>query len=219
MLEIKELSKSFTLEEEKKEVFSSLSFSVEEGKITSIVGNSGCGKSTLLNIITGMLPATRGSVFYLGNQLKKRDFSKLRGKEIGYVWQGQSLLENFTVLDNICLPYYINGGKENISEKGIQLLKQMGLEQLANVAPSKISGGEAKRVAIARALLLEPSLLVADEPTNHLDEENRRTIIQLFQQLQSQGMTILCSTHDKEVIEASDVVYKLKDKIIILHAC
>lgn len=214
MLEVRNLSKIFFVEEKQKEIFSSLSLFVEEGKMTSIIGTSGCGKSTLLNIITGMLSPTKGDIFWQGNRLKKRNYSRLRGKEIGYVWQGQSLLENFTVLDNVCFPYYINGGKEDVFENGLQVLKQIGMEHLANVTPSQVSGGEAKRAAIARALLLNPSLLVADEPTNNLDEENRRKIIKLFKKLKQQGMTILCSTHDKDLMKASDIVYELKDKRI-----
>lgn len=214
MLKIKELSKSFSIEDEKKTVFSSLSFSVEKGKITSIIGSSGCGKSTLLNVITGMLSPSHGSIIRNGKTLKRRDFSVLRGKEIGYVWQGQSLLTSFTVLDNVCLPYYLAKRKGDISQKGLQLLEQMRLGELSSMLPSMISGGEAKRVAIARALLLEPSLLVADEPTNNLDEENRKKIIRLFWQLRNEGMTILCSTHDKDLVEASDVVYELKDEKI-----
>lgn len=214
MLRIKELSKSFSTEDEKKLVLSSVSFSIEEGKISSIIGSSGSGKSTLLNILTGMLSPSQGFIIGYGKTLKKRDFTSLRGKEIGYVWQGQSLLNQFSVLENVCLPYYLSGGKDNIHKKGLQLLEQIGLEEKASLLPSEISIGEAKRVAIARALLLEPSFLVADEPTNHLDEENRRKIIQLFLQLKKEGMTILCSTHDKDLIEASDVVYELKDKTI-----
>lgn len=214
MLEIRDLSKIFSVGEEKREIFSSLSFFVKKGEITSVIGKSGCGKSTLLNIITGMLSPTKGDIFLQNNRLNKKNYDKLRGKEIGYVWQGQSLLKNFTVLDNVCLPYYIKGGRADISEKGLQVLKQIGLEELANVTPSKISGGEAKRVAIARAILLNPSLLVADEPTNNLDEENQRKIKELFIKLKQQGMTILCSTHDIELMKTSDVVYELKEKKI-----
>ena len=212
MMTLTNIEKAYGRAEERTEILKGISVTVEPGQIVSILGRSGSGKSTLLNIATGMLRPTKGEISFNGKIIKqKKEFVRLRSKEIAYVWQGQSLLHQFTVLENICLPHYIAGNKEDLTEKAQALLDELGLGHLSDYYPSQISGGEARRVSVARALLAEPSLIVADEPTSNLDADTAQTILDMFCRAKEKGIAILCSTHDMDFLSVSDRIYKMTD--------
>ena len=211
MMTLNNIEKAYGRVEERVEILKGISVEIKPGQLISIVGRSGSGKSTLLNIATGMLRPSKGQISFNGKNISHKDFVKLRSKEIAYVWQGQSLLHQFTVMENLCLPHFIAGNKEDVSEKAHALLDELGLGHLSESYPSQISGGEAKRVSVARALLSEPALIVADEPTSNLDADTAKTILDMFCRAREKGIAILCSTHDMGFLSVSDQVYQMTD--------
>lgn len=216
MLTLSHISKAYGSGEGRREILRDIDLTVEPGQIISIIGKSGSGKSTLLNIITGMLRPSQGVVTFEGTPVQRKEFVKLRGREIGYVWQGQSLLHSLTVLENVCLPHYLAGKKEDISAQAKAVLEELELSHLAGAYPGQLSGGEAKRVAVARALLHAPKLLVADEPTSNLDGENSEKIWNIFEQAKQRGVAVLCSTHDRSFLGRSDRIYEMEDGALSL---
>jgi len=133
----------------------------------------------------------------------------LRNQKIGYIMQGQNLLSNFNIMDNICMPYYLSKRKGDIRKRGWDLLEQIGLMEAKDAYPAELSGGELRRVAIARALIYSPNLVIADEPTSNLDAENAKIIMQLFQTINKNGTTVIVSTHDLEFLKYSTTSYKM----------
>lgn len=179
-----------------------VSFSMNRQEFVSIVGRSGSGKSTLLNMIAGLLRPEKGSVILDKNKihdLNDEDGSYLRNAGIGYVPQGQSTLSNFSVIDNVRLPFFLFRRNGDPTQRALDLLEQMGIGHLAYSNPSRLSGGELKRVAIARALINSPAILIADEPTSDLDSQTTRDILQLFASITEKGTAVLIVTHEKDV--------------------
>lgn len=200
-------------------VVNDVSISIDSGEFACIFGRSGSGKSTLLNILTGLLTPTSGKVCFDGDMyedLSDSQRSKLRHTKLGYIMQGYSVLPNFTVLQNVILPYVLAGQNDNLITKATLLLEQVGLEQMADQYPSSLSGGELRRVSIARALLSSPKLLVADEPTGDLDSETMSEIMQLFAALADRGTAVLMVTHDKDAAAyANRTYYMEKGKLLV----
>lgn len=192
-----------------------VSVTVEEGRITAIVGASGSGKSTLLNVLCGMIKPEKGSVSIDGNEiflqdLKKRD--KLRAEKIGIVPQTQSLISGLTAYENILLQNcFYPGEKTGNGESLTGLISALGIEDLMDVYPKNLSGGEMKRVSIARALSGDHKYIFADEPTGELDTENSLKVIEIFREKAKAGKGILIVTHDKPVADLADFVYEMKN--------
>ena len=138
----------------------------------------------------------------------------MRAQKISYILQGNSLLPNFTVLENICLPHQLGGWQEDLKEKAMELLKEFGLENMAQEYPDNLSGGERRRVAIARAFVHDPILVVADEPTSDLDVENTEIILDYFQRQQQKGKTILISTHDLSCLRPGVTHYTMEKGVL-----
>ncbi|HBC26092.1 MAG TPA: ABC transporter ATP-binding protein [Ruminococcaceae bacterium] len=177
--------------------------SVSSEDFVSIVGRSGSGKSTLLNLIAGLLKPTSGSILVEGvdiSSLNDEKVSLYRNSKIGYVPQGQSVLSNLTVLDNVRLPFYLFKREGDATEKALSLLDQVGLADLAQASPRELSGGELRRVSIARALINDPALLMADEPTSDLDAQTTAEIMELFRRISQNGTAILMVTHELETV-------------------
>ena len=177
---------------------------VGEGDFVQIVGRSGSGKTTLLNLVTGLLTPQQGDIVLMGRHLSGQDdrkMSMMRNAWIGYIPQGNSLLDNFSVLDNVRLPYYLSvGSRDDITGRADYLLNAAGIGHLRDMYPSQLSGGEQRRAAIARALINSPKILVADEPTADLDIASARTIMSLLHRIHAAGMTVLLVTHELDVI-------------------
>ena len=184
-----------------------ISFSLEKGTITGITGPSGSGKSTLFHLLTGLVKPTSGNII-LDNRnisiLSQNELSEIRNNEIGYIMQGSNLIPNLTIIENICLPIAFSSDNKDVFEKGKIILKQFGLEGMENEFPSSLSGGEQKRVCIARTFAQSPAFVIADEPTSNLDEENTVIIMEFFRKMCSEGVTILFSTHEKELLRYAD---------------
>jgi ABC-type lipoprotein export system ATPase subunit len=179
-----------------------VSFSMDRKEFVSIVGRSGSGKSTLLNMIVGLIKPSVGSVLLEGKETfncNDAEGSYLRNAKIGYIPQGQSILSNFNVIDNVRLPFFLSKRSGDPTERAFSLLEKVGISHLAYSYPSQLSGGEMKRVDIARALINSPDILIADEPTGNLDLQTTRETMQLFDSLSEEGTSILLVTHEPEV--------------------
>lgn len=220
IIEIKDLEKTYVSKGESLTVLKDLSFSIEEGTRTAIVGSSGNGKSTLLNIISGIDTATSGFVKvgkYELSKMTEKDLCKYRSEFIGLVFQFHYLLKDFTALENIFLPAYMAGKNKKIAmEKAEILLQEIGLYGRKNHLPSELSGGERQRVAVARSLINDPKIILADEPTGNLDPENASMISDLLYGVSEKySKTLVIVTHDKEVAKKAQIIYRLQDKQIV----
>ena len=213
MIQAKNLSKSFITPRGRIDVLSDMSFSISKGSFTGITGKSGAGKSTLLSIIAGLQKQDSGSLMINGTEIITNDDRKLsafRNRNIGFISQEQSFLENFTVLDNVRLPAFIGLKKaddskaQEITQRANNLLESLGIAHLAQNYPTTLSGGENHRVLIARALINDPHVILADEPTDSVDTEQTQSIIRIFRNLADQGKTILIASHDPEALKLCD---------------
>ena len=185
---------------------------VEEGAYVAIMGPSGSGKTTLMNIV-GLLDTPTKGEYYLDEKavtnLKEKDLSKLRLNTIGFVFQNFQLMPRESALDNVSLPLIYAGlKKRERHEKAMAALEKVGLADRASFKPTQLSGGQKQRVAIARAMVNSPKLLLADEPTGALDSKSGKQIMELFRQLNDEGVTVVMITHDRKVAEQADrIVY------------
>lgn len=198
------------------EVLKGLDLQVEDHEILTILGSSGAGKTTLLQILGTLDRPDAGRVIFNDvevNRLGEKQVSRFRNRNIGFVFQFHQLLPEFTALENVCIPAYINGkGKAAAEAKARELLAFLHMEERASHKPSELSGGEQQRVAVARALVNDPKVILADEPSGNLDSENKKELHQLFFNLRERYKpTIIIVTHDLELAGISDRVLSLKD--------
>lgn len=197
-------------------VLKGVDLSLGKGEIVSIVGPSGSGKSTLLHILGTLDRPGKGDIT-INNQkingLSDKQLAAFRNKHIGFVFQFHHLLPEFTAIENVSIPGWINGrGKKEVAERAKQLLESLGLGHRLDNKPSALSGGEQQRVAVARALINDPQIIFADEPTGNLDSANARELHQLFFDLREQyHQTFLIVTHNEELAQMSDRVLHMKD--------
>ena len=213
LLELKDINKSYFQGKQEMPVLKNVNFSVEEGEYVAIMGPSGSGKSTLMNIIGCLDKPTSGS-FYLDGKdiLKYKDnaLSTVRLNTIGFVFQSFFLMMKQTALENVCLPLTYAGIPKR-KRKEIAALKRVGLEDRMNYKPTQLSGGQCQRVAIARAISNHPKILLADEPTGALDSKSGAQIMELFQSLHEEGVTIIMITHDSEIASHAQRVIHIRD--------
>lgn len=211
------VSKTYISGESKLSILEQIDFLLPEGISVAITGKSGSGKSTFLNIAGGLDNPTKGEVHFLGKVLKNmydKELSEFRNRHIGFIFQSHILLDDFSALENVCIPALIGGGqKRKVTQKAKELLERVGLMDRMDHRPNKLSGGERQRVAICRALINSPELLIADEPTGSLDEESSRDIESLlFDLVEEQGKTLLLVTHDMQLAKRCSVVYLLHNR-------
>lgn len=213
ILEIKNLTKVYKEAQNEICVLKDISFSVEEGKFIVFIGPSGSGKTTLLNLIALLDKATSGEIIFKGKDLTKLEenhAAKTRLSDMGFVFQFDALLPEFTVLENILMPALIANKRAKTYAE--HLLKKFGISHLANKFPPSLSGGEKQRAALARALINKPSLLLADEPTGNLDTQRKEQIFKDFAQTaKEEGTTILMVTHDVHAANYADKCYKIEN--------
>lgn len=213
MIQLKNLTKNFVRNKSDFDAVNNVSLDIKKGEFVAVIGHSGSGKTTLFNMIAGLIDPTEGAIYIDGQEfsaMKEKQKSKFRNEKMGYVLQGQSLLNNFTILDNVCMPAYLSADANGYTERAMQLLKEIGLEDLANDYPSNLSGGEMRRVSIVRAMINNPKVLLADEPTSNLDPENAHKVMQMLQAISNAGTTVLLSTHELEYLEYVDSVIKME---------
>ena len=197
-----------------------VSLTINDGELCAIVGKSGAGKSTLLHIL-GCIESYEDGSYLLGGEsvegLSDRKKSKLRNSEIGTVLQGFGLIEDYTVLENVMTPLHFSSirSKQRKLEMAREALRRVGISELESDPVSKISGGQRQRVAIARAIVNSPSLLLADEPTGALDSETAGEIMELFQRINADGVTVIIVTHDEDVAKSCKRRITLSDGKLI----
>ncbi len=212
ILEIKNLTKIYKEAQNEICVLKDVSFSVEQGKFIVFIGPSGSGKTTLLNLIAMLDKTTSGSIIFKDKDLTKIDenlAAKTRLLDMGFVFQFDALLPEFTVLENILMPAIIANKKAKTYAK--YLLEKFGISHLANKFPPSLSGGEKQRAALARALINKPTILLADEPTGNLDTQRKEQIFKDFAQTaKEEGTTILMVTHDIHAANYADKCYKIE---------
>ena len=191
-------------------VLKGIDVEIQRGEVVAIVGASGAGKSTLLHIL-GTLDRPDGGQVIINNTdvfaLKDKDLAAFRNLSIGFIFQFHNLLPEFTALENVCLPAFINGKDEEriIRKKASELLEMLGLGQRLSNLPSQLSGGEQQRVAVARALINDPALIFADEPSGNLDSKNAEELHQLFFRLRDElHQTFVIVTHNEQLANLSD---------------
>jgi len=220
ILESKAISKYFT-DPVEFQVLKDISFDVEKGEFTTLVGKSGSGKSTLLYVLSTMDTDYKGQLVIDGQltgNMTKDELAGLRNEKIGFVFQFHYLLSDFTCLQNVMLPALKLGrlSHQEIEEKAYKKLELLGLSDQALKLSSKLSGGQQQRVAIARALINDPLIIMGDEPTGNLDSKNTKIVFDIFQELsKNYGQTIIAVTHDDDFAIKSDRIIELKDGEVI----
>lgn len=202
-------------------VLKGVNLEVIEGEIISIVGASGAGKSTLLHILGGLDRPTEGEVYWGDKNIFKLDdeqLSKVRTKEIGFVFQFHHLLNEFTALENVAIPKMITGcSQKEAMNEAYKILEAIGLTSRAEHKPSELSGGEQQRIAIARAMINNPKIILADEPTGNLDSKTSDELFELIKYLNNKNkQTFVIATHNEKLAGKSDRVLKIVDGYIIL---
>ena len=217
IIEATGLTKEFARARGGKRLFTAvhpLDIGLEERQLTVVSGHSGSGKSTLANMLAGILTPTAGHVRLDGTDLyslRDEELSRLRNEHIGLVPQGQTALRALTVLDNVLLPSILYSRDEAPAERARELLAAVGLGDLADAAPTELSGGELRRMAMARALLMDPAIVVADEPTAGLDSANATTVLTLLRDAADRGAAVLVVSHEAEAQRFADRSYIMED--------
>jgi putative ABC transport system ATP-binding protein len=212
----KNLSKEYTMGGQTLRALDGVQLDIRRGEYISLMGPSGSGKSTLFNMIGGLDKPTEGSVFIDEVDMAQLDASELaylRCRRIGYIFQTFNLIMVMTALENVTLPMIFAGlPTDEAAEKGIHLLKTVGLGQRLHHKPSELSGGQQQRVAIARSFANDPVIILADEPTGNLDLRTGKEIIELLRMMnKDRGVTIISATHDLKMIDVSDRVVWIRD--------
>jgi putative ABC transport system ATP-binding protein len=212
----KDLVKEYIMGDTVLRALDGVSLDVRRGEYISIMGPSGSGKTTLFNMIGGLDRPSSGSVFIDEvdiAQLDAYELAWLRCRRIGYIFQTFNLIPVMTALENVTLPMIFAGlTTDEAIEKGVELLKLVGLGDRLHHKPNELSGGQQQRVAIARALANDPGIVLADEPTGNLDLRTGKEIINLLKKLnREKGVTIISATHDLKMIDVSDRVVWIRD--------
>lgn len=222
VLRLENLSKSYNIGAPNEvEVLHSVNLTVGQRDFSALIGPSGSGKSTLLNLIGLLDQPTSGELFLLGQPTSKMNDearTALRGNSIGFVFQFHHLIQAFTALENVLMPFMVANGKptHEMLDRARGLLAEVGLEKHLDKKPDSLSGGQQQRVAIARALMTRPALLLADEPTGNLDTKTAGDIFQLFRRFNEQfGCAVLIVTHDPRLSATCDRTINLVDGCIV----
>jgi len=215
MISINQLHKSYQIGKNSLHVLKGIDFEVKQGEMVAIMGSSGSGKSTLLNII-GILDEADSGTYTLDRVLIKNlnetIASQYRNKFLGFVFQSFNLINYKNALDNVALPLYYQGIKrKERTEKSMYYLEKVGLADWAKHLPNELSGGQKQRVAIARALASNPKVLLADEPTGALDTTTSYEVMELIQQINDEGKTVLIVTHEPDIAAMTKRIVLLKD--------
>jgi lipoprotein-releasing system ATP-binding protein len=200
-------------------VLKGINLTIEPGEIVSIVGASGAGKTTLLQILGTLDRPDSGELRIDGQNvfsLNDRQLAQFRNERIGFVFQFNNLLPEFTALENVCLPGFISGKDEkSVRERAESLLKTLGLQNRLDHLPSQMSGGEQQRTAVARALINKPAIVFADEPSGNLDSHNAEELHQLFFQLRDElGQTFIIVTHNETLAALADRTVTIRDGLL-----
>lgn len=215
-IRLNQIKKIFSIGDTEVEALGGVSLRIYSGEFVAIMGSSGSGKSTLMHILGCLDTPTSGNYSFDGvavEELDRTELADLRNTKIGFVFQGFNLLPRTTALENVELPlsYDRHHRIANPRKSSIEALARVGLEKRLNHEPNQLSGGQQQRVAIARALVTEPAVILADEPTGNLDSRTTLEIIELFQRLNREGLTLVMVTHETEVAQYATRLVELRD--------
>ncbi|MHA3061536.1 ABC transporter ATP-binding protein [Acinetobacter sp. ANC 4636] len=218
VLRLEALRKSYNIGQPNEvEVLHGIDLCIDRSDFAALIGPSGSGKSTLLNILGLLDQPSSGELYLLGQPTSNMDDAgrtALRGNSIGFVFQFHHLIQAFTTLNNVLMPWMLTRGKPDkfALEKAHELLAAVGLEKFADRKPNELSGGQQQRVAIARALITDPALLLADEPTGNLDTQTAAEVFELFRKVhRERGCAVLLVTHDPRLSATCDRTINLVD--------
>lgn len=218
MIEIKNINKSYQVGQNKLHVLKGIDLTIESSELVSIMGSSGSGKSTLLNIL-GILDNYDSGDYYINGKLIKdlneTKAAQYRNEMLGFVFQSFNLISFKNAMENVALPlYYQKVSRKERNKKAMEYLERVGLTEWAHHMPNELSGGQKQRVAIARSLIAEPKIILADEPTGALDSQTSYEVMQLFQEINNEGISVIIVTHEHDIAERTKKVVHLKDGII-----
>jgi len=221
ILKAEGLYKSYRMGAGEVSVLKGVELGVKQGEFVAVVGASGSGKSTLLHILGALDVPDKGIVRFEGQDLSSfgsRELNRFRNKKAGFVFQFYHLLDELNVLENVFLPAMASTGvlgwlrrRSGAKNRAADLLRELGLAERANHKPFQLSGGERQRVAIARAMMNEPEILLADEPTGNLDSAAGNGILEVFEELNKAGQTVVMVTHDKSIARRAGRIVTLVD--------
>ncbi len=218
IIELRDIRKIYRQGDMETHVLQGLSLTIREGEYVCIMGPSGCGKSTLLNVLGCLDQPTTGD-YLLGGQnvatLNDDDLSRARCRNLGFIFQSYNLIQQLTVLENIEVPLYYKGVAERESrEIAEKLAGQVGLSHRLHHRPNELSGGQQQRVAIARSLANDPLVILADEATGNLDSKSGKEILDIFDDLNAAGKTMVFVTHDERMVQRCSRVIRLRDGLL-----
>ena len=219
MIQLKNLSREFQVGNQVVHALDAIDLAISEGEYVSIMGVSGCGKTTLLNIL-GLLDTPSSGDYILSgintSEMNDDEMANIRSTKIGFIFQSFHLIPRLTAAENVEIPMILAGHSQKIrAEKVAQALARVNLTDRSDHRPEQLSGGERQRVAIARSVVMEPEVLLADEPTGNLDSTSGTEIVELIEELNQGGLTLILVTHDKEIGNRSTRVIRLLDGKII----
>ncbi len=219
LISLKNITKDYKTGEVTTNVLKGISFEINDGEFVAVMGASGSGKSTLMYILGFLDTPTSGKYYFEGCDTSKLDDDRLaefRSEKVGFIFQAYNLLQRTSVLDNVLLPatYLHKCNLKKAKDNAIKLLKRVGLGYRLNHRPNQLSGGEQQRVAIVRALINNPRLVLADEPTGNLDSHSGEEIMEILQNLNEEGRTVVMVTHEEYTAECARRILHIKDGMI-----
>lgn len=218
IIHLERISKTYFMGSNRLDVLKGISLDIFKNEYVALMGPSGSGKSTLMNILGCLDTPTSGTYILNGNDVSKMsddELAEIRNKEIGFVFQQFNLLPRLTAAENVALPLvYAGVSKKDRTDRAMEALRKVGLQDRSHHKPNEMSGGQIQRVAIARALVNNPSILLADEPTGNLDSKTSVEVMEIFGQIQAGGNTVVLVTHEEDIAGYAKRVVRLRDGLV-----
>ena len=219
LIELKNISKLYGEGESRVAALENVSLTINRGEFVAIAGTSGSGKSTLMNMLGCLDTQTSGEYRLNGaevNSLSEKELTRIRNKEIGFIFQSFNLIPSLTARENVELPLIYRGLTQNVRrELALHALEKVSLKNRIDHLPGKMSGGQQQRVAIARAIAAEPPMILADEPTGNLDSKSSAEVMRILYDLNSQGKTVIIITHDDDIASKAARTIRVSDGHIV----
>lgn len=215
---VKDLCKTYIVDKRQNNVLRNVSFTINQGEMVAVMGPSGSGKTTLLYTVSGMDTITAGKVDFFGKELsslKDKQISDVRLNEMGFVFQQMYMLKNLSIYDNIILPAYQSDEQEmtraQINEYAIELMQRLGISDVAEYGINEVSGGQLQRACICRSLINKPRIIFADEPTGSLNKQTSKEVMNIINEINDEGTSVLLVTHDIKVAARCERVMYIED--------